>query len=124
MESLNNTHIQLVNLGVLLKQKKVLLEDTQDQITGIKEEIREIMNTNKITIFDDNIAPIHIKLTRNYAFDAGLFKMDNPELVKRFFTTMTEKKTKDVFNKKELNRECPIEYKKCLVELTPRLRVT
>ena len=122
MESPNNTHTMLVDLGLLLKEKNAILEQTSEQIIGIKVEIREIMNDNKIKSFDDDL--VKIKLTRSYTFDFGLFKMDNPELAKRFFTQETTTKVKDVFNKKELLRECPGEYKKCLIELTPRLRVT
>ena len=122
MESPNNTHIQLVNLGLLLKHKKELLEDTQDQITGIKEEIREIMSANKITTFEDDV--VKIKLTRSYAFDVGSFKLENPEVAKAFISEETTKKIKDVVNKKGLKKYSKVLYEKYLIELTARLRVT
>ena len=123
MESPEDTHIRLLNLGSLLKAKMAFVEHEQEQITGLKEEIREILKDNDIKKFDDEKHNLHIKVTYGFAFDYGLFKMNNPELVKRFFTTMTETKTKDVFDKKQLNKECPEEYRKCLVELTPRLTI-
>ena len=111
----------LLDLGLLLKNKLALLERTNRDVTGLKHEIREILKENKMTSFDDD--RIKIKMTRNYTFDHGLFKMDNPELVKRYFKTETITKTKDVFSRKQLLRECPEEYKKCLIELTARLSI-
>ena len=43
MESPEDSYIELLNLGLLLKEKEIFLEHTEEQITGIKQEIREIM---------------------------------------------------------------------------------
>lgn len=122
MESPNNTHIMLVDLGCLLKQKKAILEKTELQITSIKEEIREIMKINNKTTFDDDL--VKIKLTRSYAFDTGLFKLENPEVAKVYISEETTTKIKDVVNKKGLMKYSKVLYEKYLEELTPKLRVT
>ena len=123
-ESPNNTHTQLIDLGCLLKDKKKLLEDTQDQITGIKEEIREVMGLNNIKKFDNDEPKVHIIITRSYAFDTGLFKLEEPEVSKNFIKEETITKIKAVVDKKSLKKLLPATYQRFLVEMTPRLRVT
>ena len=122
MESPEDSYIELVNLGLLLKEKKIFLEHTEEQITGIKEEIREMMNIHEITTFDD--PKVKIKLTRSYAFDIGSFRLEEPEVSKNFVTEEIITKTKIVVDKKSLKKLLPATYKRFQVELTPRLRVT
>ena len=126
MESPNNESIsvqnQLIDLGCLLKDKKKILEATKLQITGIKEEIREIMTTNDIKKIEDDL--VNIKITRSYAFDVGSFKLEEPEVSKNFIKEETTTKIKDVVDKKSLKKLLPATYQRFLVELSPRLRVT
>ena len=122
MESPKNTHIQLRNLGVLLKEKMAFVAHEQEQITGLKEEIREVMKGYDLNNFE--VDEVTIKLTRSYAFDIGMFKLEEPEVSKNFIKEETTTKTKDVLDKKALKRLLPVTYKRFLIELTPRLRVT
>ena len=123
MESPNNTHISLINLGQLLKDKVKLSAQLNEQIGDIKDAIREILQENDIKHFEDKNADIDIKITYPMSFDFGLFKMDYPELTKRYFTTETITTIRDVYDKKQIKKDCPEEYSLCEVELTPRLTV-
>ena len=123
MESPKNTHISLVNLGQLFKDKVKLTAELNEQISDIKDAIREILQENDIKHFEDKEADIDIKVTYPMSFDFGLFKMDYPILTKRYFTTETITTVRDVYDKKQIKKECPEEYGKCEVELTPRLTV-
>ena len=122
MESPEDSYIELLNLGLLLKEKEIFLEHTEEQITGIKEEIREMMTIHDIKKFDD--PKVKIKLTRSYAFDIGSFRLEEPEVSKNFVTEEIITKTKIVIDKKSLKKLLPATYKRFQVELTPRLRVT
>lgn len=122
-ESPNNTHITLSNFGSLLKYKLKLLQETKDQITGLKVAIRDIMEVNnKAKTFDNDEAGVHIRMKYPRTFDMGLFIYENKGFAKSFVIEETTTKTKDVFGpgqKARLKKNYPEDYEKYMVDLTP-----
>ena len=123
MESPKETHISLINLGQLLKDKVKLTAELNEQISDIKDAIREILQENDIKHFEDKEADIDIKITYPTSFDIGFFKMDQPGFSASFITTESITTIKDILDKKRLSTRYPDEYKKYLIPLTPRLTV-
>lgn len=122
-DSPKDTHIELTNYALLLKYKLELLEDTKDQITGLKVTIREIMElNNKCKSFDNNDEGVHIRMKYPRTFDMGLFIYENAGFAKSFIIEETTTKTKDVFGpgqKARLKKNYNKEYEKYMIDLTP-----
>ena len=123
IDSPKNTHINLSNLGRLLKEKMTLVKSEGEQIESLKEEIRGIMIENDLKNFENREMGLRLKITRPKSFDFGLFKLEYPKLRERYFTEETITTIKDVYDKKKIKAGHPKEYEACEVELTPRLTV-
>ena len=117
------TEMKLSNLGQLLKSKMELVALESEQIKGLKKQIRAIMINNDMEEFENPDLPLYMKCTRSFSFDIGTFKLEMPGFSAAFITQETITTTKDVFDKKRLKERYPDEYKKYLLELTPRLTI-
>ena len=74
MECTRNTHIELTNLGLLLKEKLSFIEHETAQANALKEEIRGIMIENDAKEFENPDLDLFIKCSRSFSFDIGLLK--------------------------------------------------
>ena len=112
-----------VDFEELAKEKVKELKDMQEQAKMFNKEITQIKNDLRYEMTRREIKKINgvIQIQYPKSFDYGLFKMEFPDLTKRYFTEETITTMRDVFDKKLIKKECPEEYKKCEVELTPRL---
>jgi hypothetical protein len=122
-ENIKNTEMDLSNLGQLLKSKMQLVEFESAQIKSLKQEIKEIMIQNDMKEFENPDLPLYIKCTRSFSFDIGAFKLEMPGFSASFITQEIITKTRDILDKKRLKERYPDDYKKFLIELTPRLKV-
>lgn len=125
MDETKKLAMDLTNLGLLLKDKMKLVKRESDQVNKLKEEIRGLMIENDVKFFEDKEHDLTLKCSQSFSWDFGTFRMDYPELTKRYFTeeTITTTVVKDVYDKKKIKAEHPKEYKTCEVENTPRLTV-
>lgn len=123
IDSPKNTHITLSNLGRLLKEKMALVSVESEQIKSLKQEVRAIMIANSLKEFENPDIELYMKCQRSFSFDIGTFKIEMPKFSKSFITQETITTTRDVFDKKRLMKNYPEDYKKYLLENTPRLTV-
>ena len=125
MDESKKLSLDLTNLGLLLRDKMKLVKHESDQVNKLKEEIKGIMIENDLKNFYDGENNLTLKCSRSFSFDFGAFRMDYPILTKQYFTeeTITTTVVRDVYDKKKIKKECPVEYQACEVENTPRLTV-
>lgn len=123
MDSPKNTNIDLTNLGLLLKEKMVLVKHETEIMNNVKKEIREIMIANNTKEFENPEAKLSIKCQRSFSFDVGMFRLEEPKISQLWITEETITKTRDVLDKKKLQSALPELYKKYLIENTARLTV-
>ncbi len=121
--STEEIEIELSNLGQLLKSKMDLVAFESEQIRGLKKAIKSIMIADDLKEFENPDLPLYMKCTRSFSFDIGMFKLEMPGFSASFITQETITTTKDVFDKKRLKERYPDDYKKYLLENTPRLTV-
>jgi len=81
------------------------------------------MIENDLKTFGSEEEGVTIKCQRSFSFDIGMFKLKQPGFAKSFITEEIITKVRDVLDKKRLMERYPDNYKKYLVELTPRLTV-
>ena len=117
------TEMELSNLGQLLKSKMGLVAFESEQVRDLKKEIRALMIENDMKEFENPDLPPYMKCNRSFSFDIGMFKLEMPGFSASFITQETITTTRDVFDKKRLKERYPDDYKKYLVENTPRLTV-
>ena len=123
MDSPKNTHIDLTNLGLLLKEKMVLVKHETEIMNSLKKEIREIMIENNLKEFENAPNNLSIKMIRSYSFDIGMFKLEEPNISKDFIKEEIITKTRDILDKKSLKKLLPATYERFLIENTARLTV-
>lgn len=123
MDSPKNTHIDLTNLGLLLKEKMVLVKHETEIMNSLKKEIREIMIENNLKEFENAPNNLSIKMIRSYSFDVGMFKLEEPNISKDFIKEEIITKTRDILDKKSLKKLLPATYERFLIENTARLTV-
>lgn len=123
LEEIKKTEMDLSNLGQLLKSKMQLVEFETAQIKSLKREVRIIMIENDMKEFENPDLPLYIKCSRSFSFDIGMFKLEQKEIAPNFIKEEIITKTKDILDKKALEKYLPEIYKKYLLENTPRLTV-
>ena len=94
---------------------KVVVGVKSAELKGLKEELRTFMIDSGIKDFDG------VELRRAFSFDHGWFKMEYPELAKKFIRQETVTTTRDVVDKKGIEKNAPEAYRACLAEGTARL---
>ena len=126
MESTKENYPDLTNLGLLLKEKIKLVTHETTQMNQLKKEIRALMVEHDLPDFENEEFGLTIKCQRSFSFDIGAFKLEMPGFSASFITEETTTKTEDVLSAKQKTRlmeRYPDDYKKYLVENTPRLTV-
>jgi len=94
---------------------KVIVEIKNDELKGLKEELRTFMIDSGIKEFDG------VEIRRAFSFDAGWFKITYPNIAEKFIKEETIKTVRDVVDKKGIKKHYPEEYQVCLAEGTARL---
>jgi len=107
------------NLATIYLEKKQQIEEIKKEMNILKEEILGLFDEQGIKSVNTEKGRISVQYPKS--FDTGLFGVEFPDLYKKYTTIEKVITEKVVVNKEDLQRFYPEEYKKCTVELTPRL---
>ncbi len=110
-----------MGLAELYQENKKAIELSKEANKIIKEEIIGVLQEANLNEIHNEIYIVKYSIPK--LFDAGLFKMENPELAKQFVKEETITKVKDVIDKKGILKHYPAIYNKNVVADTPRLSV-
>jgi len=113
----------VLNLSLLIEDKKDLVKHQTEQLNTLKKEVRDLMKELGEKKLEDELVEVEMRISNS--FDVGILGVYHPELYKKYVTTEkvireTEEMTID---KKGLEKDYPTEYKACLVENTPGLYI-
>lgn len=113
----------ILNLAMLIDDKKILIKHQTNQLNIIKEEVRELMKDLGEKYLENEMIDVEMRISNS--FDAGILGLEYPKFYRQYVTTkkVIIETEEMIIDKKGLEKDHPEAYKACLVELTPRLYI-
>ena len=111
----------VLNLALLIEEKKDLVKEQTEQLNKLKEEVRGVMKELGEKKLEDELVEVEMRISNS--FDIGQLGVSYPELYKQYTSIETVTTEKVILNKKDLKKFYPDEYHNCEVENTPRLYI-